>query len=56
VIRKTHSQPSGNPLTVIINSLFNGIVMRIAYMLLKREQGLPATCDYRKYLPKSSMR
>nr|ASG92545.1 putative non-structural protein [Picornavirales Q_sR_OV_023] len=50
VIRKTHSQPSGNPLTVIINSLFNGIVMRIAYMLLKREQGLPAVCDYRKYV------
>lgn len=46
VIRKTHSQPSGNPLTVIINSLFNGIVMRIAYMMMKREQGLPATCDY----------
>lgn len=50
VIRKTHSQPSGNPLTVIINSLFNGIVMRIAYMLLKKEQGLPAVCDYRKYV------
>lgn len=50
VIRKTHSQPSGNPLTVIINSLFNGIVMRIAYMLLKKEQGLPALCDYRKYV------
>lgn len=50
VIRKTHSQPSGNPLTVIINSLFNGIVMRIAYMLLKKEQGLPMTCDYRKYV------
>jgi hypothetical protein len=50
VIRKTHSQPSGNPLTVIINSLFNGIVMRIAYMLLKREQGLPALCDYRKHV------
>lgn len=50
VIRKTHSQPSGNPLTVIINSLFNGIVMRIAYMLLKKEQGLPAVCDYRKHV------
>lgn len=24
--------------------------MRIAYMLLKRKQGLPATCDYRKYV------
>lgn len=50
VIRKTHSQPSGNPLTVIINSLFNGIVMRIAYMLLKKEQGMPAVCDYRKHV------
>jgi len=50
VIRKTHSQPSGNPLTVIINSLFNGIVMRIAYMLIKKEQGLPAVCDYRKHV------
>jgi len=50
VIRKTHSQPSGNPLTVIINSLFNGIVMRIAYMLLKKERGLPGVCDYRKYV------
>lgn len=50
VIRKTHSQPSGNPLTVIINSLFNGIVMRIAYMILKKEQGLPAICDYRKHV------
>lgn len=50
VIRKTHSQPSGNPLTVIINSLFNGIVMRIAYLLLKKEQGLPQICDYRNYV------
>ncbi|APJ38009.1 replicative protein [Bivalve RNA virus G5] len=50
VIRKTHSQPSGNPLTVIINSLFNGIVMRIAYLMLKKEQGLPVVCDYRKHV------
>ena len=50
VIRKTHSQPSGNPLTVIINSLFNCIVMRIAYMLLKKEQGLPQTCDYLQFI------
>jgi hypothetical protein len=50
VIRKTHSQPSGNPLTVIINSLFNGIVMRVAYLDLKRKQGLPARCDYRKHV------
>jgi len=50
VIRQTHSQPSGNPLTVIINSIFNAIVMRIAYLKLKKEQGLPGTCDYRKHV------
>lgn len=50
VIRKTHSQPSGNPLTVIVNSLFNGIVMRIAYLMLKKEHGLPMICDYREHV------
>lgn len=50
VIRQTHSQPSGNPLTVVINSIFNAIVMRIAYLKLKKEQGLPGTCDYRKHV------
>jgi hypothetical protein len=43
-----HSQPSGNPLTVIVNSLFNQIVMRYAYMTCKREALLPMTCDFRK--------
>ena len=50
VIRQTHSQPSGNPLTVIINSLFNLIIMRVAYLLLKKEQGLPLVCDYSEYV------
>jgi hypothetical protein len=50
VIRQTHSQPSGNPLTVIINSLFNQIVMRLAYLILKVKRGLPAVCDYRKFI------
>jgi len=30
----THSQPSGNPMTVIINSIFNSIVMRMAFVKL----------------------
>jgi hypothetical protein len=46
LIQKTHSQPSGNPLTVIINSLFNQIVMRMAYLLAKEEQDLPLLCDF----------
>lgn len=50
VIRQTHSQPSGNPLTVIINSLFNLIIMRVAYLLLKKERGLPLVCDYSEYV------
>jgi hypothetical protein len=39
LVRLTHSQPSGNPLTVIINSIFNQIVMRIAYYELVEERG-----------------
>ena len=50
VIRQTHSQPSGNPLTVIINSLFNLIIMRVAYLLLKKEMGMPLVCDYAKFV------
>jgi len=46
IIQKTHSQPSGNPLTVIINSLFNQIVMRMAYLILKKEQGKDLRCDF----------
>lgn len=50
IIRQTHSQPSGNPLTVIINSIFNGIVMRYAYLVLKQKQGKSLKCDYRQYV------
>jgi hypothetical protein len=50
VIRQTHSQPSGNPMTVFINSLFNAIIMRCAYLTLKVEQGLPAICDYSEHV------
>lgn len=50
VIRQTHSQPSGNPLTVIVNSLFNSIMMRIAYLILKKKQGLGLYCDFTRYV------
>jgi len=46
VIRQTHSQPSGNPLTVIVNSIFNSVIMRLAYLSLKKEQGLSPFCDF----------
>jgi hypothetical protein len=50
LIQKTHSQPSGNPLTVIINSLFNQIVMRMSYLLAKKEQGMSLLCDFTKHV------
>lgn len=50
VIRQTHSQPSGNPLTVIVNSIFNSVVMRLAYMKLKMDQGYSPRCDFTKYV------
>lgn len=50
VIRQTHSQPSGNPLTVIINSIYNSVIMRVAYMSLKIVNGLPAICDFRRFV------
>lgn len=46
LINWDHSQPSGNPLTVIVNSIFNQMVMRYAYLLCKRNEGLPITCDF----------
>lgn len=46
LIQQTHSQPSGNPLTVIINSVYNQIVMRYAYLYCKKEAGLPLMCDF----------
>nr|ULF99811.1 MAG: hypothetical protein 1 [Dicistroviridae sp.] len=35
----THSQPSGNPFTVIINSLYNSIVMRMAWKIVMLKDG-----------------
>lgn len=50
VIRQTHSQPSGNPLTVILNSIFNSIVMRLAYLILKKARGMSPICDYLRFV------
>lgn len=48
LIRQTHSQPSGNPFTVIINSLVNSLVMRLCYLYLKRDQSIDGKFDFRK--------
>jgi len=46
LIQSDHSQPSGNPGTVIFNSLFNQIIMRYAYLLCKEKAGMPMICDF----------
>lgn len=33
----THSQPSGNPFTVIINCLYNSMIMRVVWILLAKK-------------------
>lgn len=50
VIRQTHSQPSGNPMTAVINSIYNKCISRVAYLLLKQERGEAIVCDYRKHV------
>ncbi|APG76813.1 hypothetical protein 1 [Beihai picorna-like virus 75] len=37
VYRCTHSQPSGCPLTAILNTIYNGISVRLAYMICARD-------------------
>jgi hypothetical protein len=51
IIQCDHSQPSGNPLTVIVNSIFNMIVMRMSYLLLLKERNEPVhLLDFRKHV------
>nr|ULF99876.1 MAG: hypothetical protein 1 [Cripavirus sp.] len=48
----THSQPSGNPFTVIINCLYNSIIMRIAWIrIMKRDNPKMASMKwFRKFV------
>jgi hypothetical protein len=48
VIQWTHSQPSGNPMTTFINSLFQMIMFRVCYLTAKIENGMPPVCDFRE--------
>jgi hypothetical protein len=35
-----HSQPSGNPITTILNSFYNSVTMRIVYYICRRKAGV----------------
>jgi len=39
----THSQPSGNPLTAILNSIVNNLLLRIVFMILVKRNQLQLT-------------
>jgi hypothetical protein len=45
VYQCTHSQPSGCPITAILNSIYNSIVIRVVYLICARDFGLQ-TGDY----------
>ena len=45
VYQCTHSQPSGCPITAILNSIYNSIVIRVVYLICARDYGLQ-TGDY----------
>lgn len=46
----THSQPSGNPFTVIINSIYNSIVMRLAWRIVMFPCGKSGMDQFQKYV------
>jgi hypothetical protein len=50
LVQWDHSQPSGNPGTVIFNSLFNQIIMRMAYLQCKSNAGMPLVCDFKDHV------
>jgi hypothetical protein len=45
----THSQPSGNPGTAIINSIYNSIVCRLCYYQLEKENGLTGSVMHDRF-------
>lgn len=50
----THSQPSGNPFTVIINCLYNSTIMRVVWILLARKMA-PKMQSMKKFRENVSM-
>ncbi|APG76917.1 hypothetical protein 1 [Beihai mantis shrimp virus 4] len=43
VLQLNHSQPSGNPLTTLINCVYNMLIFRYIYLLALEENGYPMT-------------
>lgn len=46
VYQTTHSQPSGCPITAILNSIYNSVVVRISYLICARRHYQETNEDY----------
>nr|ULF99819.1 MAG: hypothetical protein 1 [Dicistroviridae sp.] len=46
----THSQPSGNPFTVIINSIYNSIIMRMAWRIVMESSGKAGMDHFQRHV------
>jgi hypothetical protein len=47
IYQATHSQPSGCPITAILNSIYNSIIIRIAYIICAQQHFEQTGEDYR---------
>nr|WPV63207.1 MAG: RNA-dependent RNA polymerase [Wufeng shrew dicistrovirus 12] len=47
IYQATHSQPSGCPITAILNSIYNSIIIRIAYLICAQQYFESSGVDYR---------
>lgn len=47
IYQATHSQPSGCPITAILNSIYNSVIIRIAYMICAQQHFERTGEDYR---------
>lgn len=47
IYQATHSQPSGCPITAILNSIYNSVIIRIAYLICAEEHYRECEEDFR---------
>jgi hypothetical protein len=51
LVQLNHSQPSGNPLTTLINCMYNMFIFRYVYLLAKQENNFVVSlADFTKYI------
>jgi hypothetical protein len=50
VYQWTHSQPSGNPMTAILNSIYNNFIIRYAWHLVFKGTNLQSQLKFKKYV------